>query len=208
MEERGNLSSEGLLGTLFAAGALGLGLIFLLKYMIEKSSGKKGGSRGREGHKGRPPGRHYPSPGAPHAARAPEPEASGDYVVCLVLPARHKALVEELRTLEETKGALEERHAEELKHAALRFWYGRTGQRQEFDQLKRVAERTEDGALDPSLDFVLCLFYLHGSNADFEARTIGRRYDGILSLAGGVREINVSPQISADDLSGLPLTPV
>jgi hypothetical protein len=39
----------------------------------------------------------------------------------------------------------------------------------------------------------------------FAAGTIGRRYDGVLGLAGTVKEVKVSSQLSGDNLSDLPL---
>lgn len=201
--------SEGVFEVLYIGLLLvaGIGALLLVMGLFGRKQKPKDGGRGVK------PGRHGAGGvyGQPHTTSrypaAPFAETiTGDYAACLVIPARHTELITELQERAERGETLEERHAEALKNTALRFWYGRTGQWQEFEPLARIASNPEQKSFSPSLDFVLCLFYLYGPNGDFEAGTIGRRYDGILALASNIREMKISKQISADDLSGLHLT--
>lgn len=204
MQESDDVFEVLYIGLLLAAG---IGALLLVMRLFGRNQKPKDGGRGtksgRHGASGVYGQRHTTS----HYPAAPFAETiTGDYVACLVIPARHTEFIRELQERAERGETLEEQHAEALKNTVLRFWYGRTGQWQEFEPLACIASDPEQKSFSPSLDFVLCLFYLYGPNDDFEARTIGRRYDGILALASNIREMKISKQSSADDLSGLRLT--
>lgn len=127
-----------------------------------------------------------------------------EYAVSLVVPAQEFELISALQERGGKSSPIDGWLASQLKNKSHGIWYGAVDENDHnFALIENIVNRTEQKSYHSSLDFVICLFYLTGRIPDLEAGTIGRRYDGILALAGKVRKMLISPQLSPDELKGI-----
>jgi hypothetical protein len=166
--------------------------------------------KNRDHEDGQPKPSPKPQRRQPGYAQPPRYAYARDPAAALVIPARNADVVEEMRRLGREGSGPDELLAERLNEDAWGLWYG-SRYDGNFEQLESLARESQpDDAVNVSLGFVICLFYLTRPNRNFEAGTIGRRYDGVMELAqpGAVERVIVSSPVSVTRLGSVTLTRV